>query len=320
MKKIKVLNIANVDDYFKDKVDESVYEVKYKKRNEVTKEDLENIEILIGNPPLELLKECKNLRFLQLSRAGSDDMKEEILPKGCIVANASGTYGIGISEYMIGTTLMMMRNLHHYIRHQEKHLWKREQPINSLYGATVLVVGAGDIGLEYAKRCKAMGATVIGIKRHLDYIPECLDECYDLKSLDQLLLRADVVALSLPNSAETTGIMSRKQFEYMKETAFLINVGRGTAINTEDLCDAVINNEIAGACLDVFEIEPLPENHRIWDIENIVVTPHCSGNLNLDITNRKFVDIAIENLENYRNGRTIKNEVDFKTGYRKYTR
>ena len=318
MTKIKVLNIVNIDEYFKDKIDESVYEVTYKKKSDVQKEDLENSEVLIGNPSFDLIKQCKNLRFLQLSRAGSDDMKEELLPQGCIVANASGTYGIGISEYMIGETLVMMRKLHHYVKYQQQHLWHREQPVCSLYGSTVLVVGAGDIGLEYAKRCKAMGATVIGIKRHLDVLPKYLDECYDLTSLDQLLTRVDVVALSLPNSPETKGIMSKKQFDLMKESAFVINVGRGSAINTEDLCNAVLSGKIAGACLDVFETEPLPENHRSWDIENILITPHSSGNQNLDITNKKFVEIALENLENYRNKRPIKNEVDFETGYRKY--
>lgn len=320
MKKIKVLNIAGIDDYFKGEVDDSLYEMTYRKKNEVSQPELEETEVLIGNPSLDQIRQCKNLRFLQLSRAGSDDIKEDLLPRGCLAANASGTYGIGISEYMIGATLMMMRNFHQYIRHQELHKWQKIQPVSGLYEATVLVVGSGDIGLEYAKRCKAMGSKVIGIKRHLDSIPEELDECYDLKSLDTLLPRADVVALSLPNSAETQGIMGKRQFELMKQSAFLINVGRGTAVNTEELCDAVLNHEIAGACLDVFEAEPLRSDHRIWDIENIIITPHCSGNLNLKITNQKFAEIAIGNLENYRLGRPIRNEIDFETGYRKYKR
>ncbi len=318
MSKIKVLNVAHVDEYFKNRIDESLYEVIYRKRDEVLKEEWENAEVLIGNPSLDQIRKCTNLRFLQLSRAGSDDITEELLPKGCLAANASGTYGIGISEYMIGATLMLMRNMHHYVRQQAAHQWQRIQPVSSLYGAVVLIIGAGDIGLEYAKRCKAMGAVTIGIKRHLDRIPDALDGCYDLRSLNELLPKADVVACSLPNSAETRGIMGKKQFELMKQSAFLINVGRGTAVNTDDLCDAVINHEIAGACLDVFETEPLPPEHRLWKIENIMVTPHCSGNLNLDITNKRFVEIALENLENYRNGRPIRNEIDYNTGYRKY--
>lgn len=318
MNRIKVLNIANIDSYFEGKVDPDFYEMIYRKKDEVLNEEWEQAEVLIGNPSLKQLQQCTNLRFLQLSRAGSDDIKKDLLPKDCLAANASGTYGIGISEYMIGATLMLMRNMHHYIRYQELHKWQKVQPVTSLYGSTVLVVGTGDIGLEYAKRCKAMGARVIGIKRHLTHIPDCLDECSDLKSLNEMLQKADVVALALPNSVETQGIMGKKQFQLMKKSAFLINVGRGTAINTNELCDAILNHEIAGACLDVFDVEPLPQDHRIWDIENILVTPHCSGNLNLDVTNQKFVEIAIENLDNYRLGNPIKNEIDFMTGYRKY--
>jgi phosphoglycerate dehydrogenase-like enzyme len=163
---------------------------------------------------------------------------------------------------------------------------------------------------------KALGSYTIGIKRREGQKPDYLDELHTLDSLEELLPRADVVALSLPGTRETYRLFDSGKFSLMKEGSVILNVGRGTTICTEDLCDALEKGQIAGAGLDVTDPEPLPEDHRLWDAPGAVITPHVSGFFHLPETLRRIVRISIGNLERFKNGEPLQNMVDFKTGYR----
>jgi len=284
---------------------------------EVNRETLEDAHIIIGNPPLDMVKGCKNLKWLQLDSAGADlFVKEGVLPRGVKLTNSTGAYGLAISEHMIGVLLSIYKKLYLYRDNQNNNIWKNEGEVKSIYGCTALVIGLGDIGGDFAKRIKALGGYTIGVRRSDTNKPEYLDELYLMDKIDELLPKADVVALSLPETKETYKLFSKEKISKMKEDSVLINVGRGTAIDTEALCDALESGKLLGAALDVTDPEPLPKDHRIWEIKNAIITPHVSGNYNLKETHHRIVKIAVNNLERFIKGEELRNVVNLSTGYR----
>ena len=138
-----------------------------------------------------------------------------------------------------------------------------------------------------------------------------------LEDLDQLLPQADVVAVTLPGTEATRGLINKERLAKMKEGAVLLNVGRGFIVDTEALCDALESGHLSGAGVDVTDPEPLPSDHRLWKIPTAVITPHVSGFYHLRETHERIVEIFAENLEHFRNGEPLRNQVDFSTGYRK---
>ncbi len=284
---------------------------------EVNRETLEDAHIIIGNPPLDMVKGCKNLKWLQLDSAGADlFVKEGVLPRGVKLTNSTGAYGLAISEHMIGVLLSIYKKLYLYRDNQNNNIWKNEGEVKSIYGCTALVIGLGDIGGDFAKRIKALGGYTIGVRRSDTNKPEYLDELYLMDKIDELLPKVDVVALSLPETKETYKLFSKEKISKMKEDSVLINVGRGTAIDTEALCDALESGKLLGAALDVTDPEPLPKDHRIWEIKNAIITPHVSGNYNLKETHHRIVKIAVNNLERFIKGEELRNVVNLSTGYR----
>lgn len=284
---------------------------------EINRETLQDAHIIIGNPPLDMVKGCKNLKWLQLDSAGADlFVKEGVLPRGVKLTNSTGAYGLAISEHMIGVLLSIYKKLYLYRDNQNNSLWKNEGEVKSIYGCTALVIGLGDIGGDFAKRIKALGGYTIGVRRSDTNKPEYLDELYLMDKVDELLPKADVVALSLPETKETYKLFSKEKISKMKKDSVLINVGRGTAIDTEALCDALESGKLLGAALDVTDPEPLPKDHRIWGIKNAIITPHVSGNYNLKETHHRIVKIAVNNLERFIKGEELRNVVNLSTGYR----
>lgn len=284
---------------------------------EINMETLQDAHIIIGNPPLDMVKGCKNLKWLQLDSAGADlFVKEGVLPRGVKLTNSTGAYGLAISEHMIGVLLSIYKKLYLYRDNQNNSLWKNEGEVKSICGCTALVIGLGDIGGDFAKRIKALGGYTIGVRRSDTNKPEYLDELYLMDKVDELLPKADVVALSLPETKETYKLFSKEKISKMKKDSVLINVGRGTAIDTEALCDALESGKLLGAALDVTDPEPLPKDHRIWGIKNAIITPHVSGNYNLKETHHRIVKIAVNNLERFIKGEELRNVVNLSTGYR----
>ena len=271
--------------------------------------------IIIGNPPARV-RESKKLEWLQLQSAGIGDFaKKGMLPDGAVLTNASGAYGLAISEYMLGVLLEMFYNLHKYRDKQAKADWSYSGQAQSIYNSTALVVGLGDIGGEFARRLKALGAYTIGIRRKNAVKPDYLDELHFMDQLEMLLPRADIVALSLPGTSLTDNIINRNTLQLMKPNAVLINVGRGNAVDTDALCDALESGMISGAALDVTDPEPLPKEHPLWNVKNAIITPHISGGFSLPETFNRIVGISADNLEAYMSGKKLKNIVDTTAGY-----
>jgi phosphoglycerate dehydrogenase-like enzyme len=294
-------------------------DIVYVEPGKASTEQIERANAIIGYPSPKMMIYAKNLEWLQLASAGVDHiLKGGVLPQNVLLTNASGCYGLAISEYMMGMVLSLFLNLPLYKENQLKHFWHDEGTVKSIFGSTALIVGLGDIGGEFAKRFKSLGGHTIGIRRTGLTKPDYLDELYLIDQLDELLPRADVVTLSLPETPQTHKLFGKEKFALMKPGSILLNVGRGKAIDTDALCDVLNSGQLGGAAIDVTDPEPLPPEHPIWDAKNILITPHVSGNFNLPETYERVLKMCADNLGRYLRGEQLNNLVDFSTGYKKH--
>ena len=284
----------------------------------VTQEDVDWAQVILGNVPAAMLHGSPALEWLQTNSAGVEAyIQPGVLAGDTLLTNATGAYGLAIAEHMLGMLLELFKKLELYRDAQKSGAWQSQGAVKAVYGSTVLVLGMGDIGGEFAARCKALGAKVIGVRRSPRPCPEYADEVHLLEDLDSLLPQADVVAVTLPGTDATRGLMSRERLAKMKEGSVLLNVGRGFIVDTEALCDALERGHLSGAGVDVTDPEPLPPTHRLWNIPTAVVTPHISGFYHLRETHERIVGIFLENLRHFQAGEPLRNLVDFATGYRK---
>jgi phosphoglycerate dehydrogenase-like enzyme len=276
--------------------------------------EIARAEVIFGNVRWKQLAKAKNLRFLQLFTAGTDGYTD-ILPQGAALCNTTGAFGLALSEHMLAMLLMLQKRLHQYRDNQSRHEWRDMGSVTSIEGSTVLVLGLGDIGGAFARKMKALGAYVIGVRRKDTQKPDHVDELALTSELDALLPRADIIAMALPNTPETVHILDERRFAMMKRGAIIINVGRGSAIDQNALADAAEAGRVL-AGLDVTDPEPLPPEDRLWGIENILITPHISGYFHLRATHDRIVAVAAENIARYVEGRPLINRIDLETGYR----
>ena len=288
----------------------------YAKPSDVTAEQIEKAEIILGSLAPEKVEGLENLKWMQLWSAGSDAFhRNGKFPKAAILTNGSGGYGLTIAEHTLGVLLMLMRKFDRAYKNQLDCNWAKVGPITSIYGSRILIVGLGDLGGEFGKRAKALGAHVTGVRRSERAKPDFADEVYTAEKLDELLPLADVVVLSVPDTGETQKLMSAERIAKLKKGSILINVGRGTAVDTDAIIKALENGDIYGAALDVTDPEPLPSDHKLWKAPNVFITPHISGGHELPETYRRLCEIAIANYDAFTNDKPMKNIVDFKKGY-----
>ena len=276
-------------------------------------ETLASVDAIFGNPSRDLVEKCANLRWIQLNSAGAN--KYSWLPEHIVLTNASGAYGPAISEHMLGCTLGIMKNLFRYHDLQKRKDLRNLGSVRMLETSVVLSVGAGDIGGHYLHKCKSLGAYTIGIRRKAHEKAPYEDESLAFSQVDDVLPRADIVALSLPETRETVGFFDYRRLSLMKKDAILLNVGRGSAIVTDDLVRIVNEGHLAGVHLDVTDPEPLPEDHPLWNTERIYVTPHIAGRFNAEVTLDRVLDIFSKNLAHALKNEPFENVVDRSIGY-----
>lgn len=292
--------------------------VQYTSAAEVTEAQVAEASVIIGNVPANFIKASDRLELLQLESAGADAyIAPGVLSDSTILCNATGAYSRAVSEHAAALTLMLMKKLYLYRDAQNESRWSDFGIVSSPVGATVLVVGLGDIGLHYAKIFKAMGAYVIGVKRRAGLCPEEIDELVLTDAIDAVLPRADVVFSILPSTGNTIHFYTEERFRLMKQSAVFINCGRGNVVESDVLLRALREGEIAAAAADVTEIEPLPSDHPLWQQKNMVITPHVAGGFHLPYTFECIVDIACENLAHWTRGEIYRNAIDMNTGYKR---
>lgn len=284
----------------------------FKSGAEVSDEILADTEVLFGNIAPARLSVCKDLKFVQLESAGYDNyIVPGVLADSTVVANASGAYGIALAEHMIGGVLAVQKHLYGYRAQQKDCVWAKLGAVTGLYGSNVLIIGAGDIGTETAKRLKAFGACVTGVKRTVAGPMEGFDKvyAYDEMPWAEVLGQTDIVVICAPLNEGTKHLINRETIAMLKDGAIIVNGGRGPIIETEALCDGLESGKIAAAVLDVTDPEPLPADHRLWKIENAYITPHVAGGHSFHTTVEKLVELGVANLERYLKDETIVNRV-----------
>ena len=279
-------------------------------------EELAEVEVVFGNVKADMIKKMPNLKWAHAQTAGVEVYlnPEAPLSEDILLTNSSGGFGIAIAEHMLNFTLMLLRDSSGYFAQQRQYIWKGLAGRN-IYGCNVTVIGMGDIGSRYAYLCHAMGATVSGVVRNpRDHKPEYVDKLFTTDEIDNALKNADIVALALPGTSETTGILSRERLQLMKKGAIIVNVGRGSAIDQDSLVELLQSGHIGGAGLDVTTPEPLPKDNPLWDMPNVIITPHAShgGRHN---TLGLIIDKFVHYLNDYLNGRPFERVIDRNAGY-----
>ena len=287
---------------------------------QVTAGDVRWADAILGNVPPALISQNDHLEWFQSNFAGPDPyLAPGVLPPDCAVTNATGAYGLAISEWMLGMWLALIKDLLLYRDRQSARRWDPiTRPVRSIAGARVLCVGMGDIGSNFARRAHALGAEVVGVRRTIHPDTPCPDYCVKMiaqSELDAELPQADLVALSLPGTPETLHMFDAARLARCKQGAILLNVGRGSTVDCLALADAVHSGHLFGAALDVTDPEPLPSDHPLWSEPNVIITPHISGRFSLAKTLDNIVEIFIHNLKLYAAGQPVDNQVSRTTHY-----
>ncbi|MBS7576727.1 MULTISPECIES: D-2-hydroxyacid dehydrogenase [unclassified Enterococcus] len=284
----------------------------FKKKTALTQVEIESADVIIGNPPINLLNsKLRKLKWLQLSSAGFNEyLAANVLPAQTLLSNARGAFGLTVAEHAIALILALMRKLDLYFNNQGKHLWQGEGSIKSIYGAKIGVVGLGNIGNTLAEKLQLLGAEVIGIDNQHRQNPSFFSKIYQQKDLKTAFAELDVLVLCLPSTADNYHFINQETLSYLKSDAFLINVSRGSLVNARALKKALDNQLLAGAALDVFEEEPLPADDPLWETERLIITPHAAGGFTLPATKVFALKIINKNIELFMNDKKLINLIN----------
>ena len=284
-----------------------------------TKEEAEQLmpeaDVLIGGFNLNLYRRAERLQWVQSWGAGvNGSLFKEFVDSEIRYTSAKRTVGVHLSEHAMALLLTLSRGVHTAIRESK---WDNRMPIRraswELIDRTMGIVGLGGTGVDVAKRASAFGMRIIAVDPEEVDVPECVEWCRGLDAFHDLLRESDVVTICAPLAPGSKGMFDEAAFDAMRNHALLINVTRGGIMDEEALVDALQNGKIGGAGLDVTPQEPLPEDHVLWRLPNVVITPHTAGGS----PNRddRLVALICENLKRHAVGEPLLSEIDKTKGY-----
>ena len=279
---------------------------------------LQDCEVLYAHS-VELLRAAPiGLKWYCCSYAGVDPYCKDptlFANPDCMLTN-SNCYGVTIAEHVVMVLLMLLRRMPEYEEVVRRRSWSNQLPIRSIRDNEFTILGLGNIGFHVAERLRGMGAArIVGLSRSGKAREDVYDEVLPISALDEALPRTRNLIMALPGTAETYHILDRARIALRPAGAYVINVGRGTAIEQEPLVEALNAGRLGGAALDVMDPEPLPPDHPLWSAKNMVLTPHVSGNMTLGYTCDRNVELFCQDLENYAAGRPLRGLVDRARGY-----
>ncbi|MEX0761021.1 MAG: D-2-hydroxyacid dehydrogenase [Dehalococcoidia bacterium] len=281
--------------------------------DEEARQEIADADAAFGYVPPDALAAAQKLRWLQNPDAGPRPgyYYQELIDHPVVVANPRGIYSDHISTHIMMFLLALSRGLPYYMEAKASRDWNRDAPAYPfvyLREATAVIVGVGGIGAETARLCSQFGMVVIGVDPRTDHA-EGISEMRQPGELDDVLPRADFVITTTPHTPETEGMFNTARFKLMKKTASFINIGRGKTTKIDDLADAIENGDIAGCGLDVFEVEPLPADHKLWGLPNVLITPHVAVRDGVHVEERRY-QVILENARRFAAGEPLKNVVD----------
>jgi phosphoglycerate dehydrogenase-like enzyme len=260
--------------------------------------EIADAQAFFGKLLPEMLSAARDLKWVQTPTASLEHyLFPELIEHSCQLSNMRGLFSDVIADHVMGYILCAARNLHLYVRRQIEHRWEPvggerdrctsavgpsfvcdfDRTHRDLFDCTLGVVGVGNIGSEICRRAAAFKMHVIGVDPVVREVPRVVQEVWPMSRLDDLLRQSDFVVIAAPHTPQTYKLFRREQFELMKPTAWLVNIGRGVIVDLAELTHALQEKTIAGAALDVFETEPLPADHPLWDMENVILTPHIAA-------------------------------------------
>lgn len=274
----------------------------------------DGVEIIIGEPEHSVIAAAPALKWVQMTWAGTDKYtapSAKPFPQNIALTNASGAFGPIMSEYALGAVLSLYHRFPAYLRRQQRARWADAGAERSVCGKQVLIFGAGDVGRNTAGRFSALGAHVAGVRRRTAEIPAGFERIVPLDAAEAELPGADIVINCLPNSASTAGYLSERRLSLLKPDAVLVNMGRGSFIDTDALARRLALLPGFSAALDVTDPEPLPEEHPLWKMENVILTPHVAGPSfgHCPDTEERICRICCDNLRFWQSGQPLVNRV-----------
>lgn len=287
--------------------------------------ELPRAEVLFTwRPSGQDIRQAGRLRWVHVPSAGVDhSLPRELVESPILLTNSSGLHGVPIAENVLGMMIALARKLHDCMRFQLEGRWGRDDLMRSyptlseLYGRTAGIVGLGSIGIEIARRAKAFGMRVLATKRDLSsdlgLTQGWVDRLLPSEGLPELLRESDFVVIATPLTPVTRGLIGEAELRMMKPTAFIFNIGRGPIIQEALLIRALQEGWIAGAGLDVFEVEPLPSESELYRLPNVLITPHYSG-IGSGYWERA-TDLFCANLGRFLRGEGLANMVNKEAGY-----
>ena len=282
----------------------------------VPDELMEKAEVLMNYGDSSQIRQVKNVKYIHTVSAGIDGYIDEVdkwhgsdLP----VSNGAGVYADAVGEHVIALMMAVLHGIVPSVKNMESKQWPFIPMIGNVNGKTVAVLGTGDIGNNAGRICKAMGAKVLGFKLNACEPFEPYEEIFvGEDGLDEILKASDIVLICLPGSPYTKDMIDARRIAMMKEGSVIINIGRGSILNTEALMEALRSGHIAAAGLDVTDPEPLPADHPLWDCPNVLITPHISG---MGASKMKHAQWFAENLHAFLDGKPLPGAVNRKMKY-----
>ena len=283
---------------------------------EAAREAAASADALIGSCDSSIIAAGPSIRWVQHHSAGVEDCLESpvIAERGILLTNVQGVLAPTMAEHVIGMALAFGRRLPEYLDHQREGLWRRASTSEfTLNGKTLFLAGLGGVGTAVAERAHALGMTVTAVRNSTRPGPPSVSRVGQSAELLDFVAEADFVVNTLPLTDETRDMFNAQAFAAMKPGTWFINVGRGGTVVTDDLVAALKSGQLAGAGLDVVEPEPLPGDHPLWRMPNVIITPHVAANSEMNIDSRWVV--YRENLRRYVAGEPMLAVVDLDRGY-----
>ena len=263
--------------------------------------------------PKDIVARAPNLRWIQFTGVGMESSLNDSLKASQVtITNSGGVHSIPIAEMVLSMMLVFAKSWPTFLAQQQEHLWKRHI-LSELHGKTLGVIGLGHIGSAIARLGKAMGMRVLGVKRHASRSVAGVDEIFFPRQLKQVLSASDFAVLCVPLTHETHKMLGEAELRSLKRHAFLINVSRGSVVQRSALQRALSERWIAGAALDAFHEEPLPPDDPLWELPNVLITPHLAGDTPAFLD--RVAAIAAENLRRFTSGQPLINVIDKTLGY-----
>ena len=276
--------------------------------------EIPDADVLYGRITPKLLDVTSKLKWIQTPMAG---MEHYIFPalaeSNVMLTNMRGIYSDNIADHVFGYILCFARGFHTYIRHQLENRWEPGEPVIHLADQILGIIGLGGIGSEVAKRGVAFDMRVLAIDPRRADKPEYVEALWNIGQLQDLLAQSDFVVVCAPHTPETERMIGAEQFQIMKNTAYLINISRGINVDLSALTHALQAGEIAGAGLDVFEVEPLPAEHPLWAMDNVIITPHTAGSG--PYSSKRRLQVLLDNIRRFMAGTPLHNVVDKRMWY-----